>query len=865
MRMPQALRIRSPYLSPALVALLAAGLAGPLAPPAVADGEIVLKANAPHSRMTSEFFHLVDDLTSKDKAARADFLGRKSAERHAPPFRLRGAGLDQIHAYVQLGSWSPEVRSAVSSAVDEVTGEDPERLLLEVWVPLGNVEKLASLEGVLHLRRPAYGIPAAGSVVTEGDTNLGTTYMRSLGRVNGLGIRVGVISDGLFNNEFPSDLAGEIGSNADPRVSTGNIPVRPGGEGEIFTSRFFGNVTISPQTFAFHDIGTDAIPDGAAMLEIVHDLAPGAALFYAGAQTDVQLVTARNNLLNTQVSGEAKFGVDVIVDDLIFYESGRFDGTSTVSRRAQELVLENDVVYVTAAGDYTPPPTQAGLVSTEVQSTRFPLFINGYFSSIRGPSDSRVHNWAEGRSPTAIDSTLLLRPQEGLIDVLLVWDDVYDPQDPRTTDDLDLFLLKPEDLLPGDFPLPDIVRSSTDLQSATGRPVERITVPLDAQFADNNFRLTISRKDQINLSPTPFTLIIFQGVVDASDTQYLTHGIAGNNGDALPPVITVGSLDATQGVRSIVPTSVPGLSPGPGRALNNDFFRWYTTQQTPAVVSYANTLTYSAGATNALGEFEPGPFPGSSAAAAHIGGLVALLRHADRSIASFQFYDILRTTDNGTFPNATPINTDTLAQFQNPPSYLRVNGFDLYSNVLFSPLGRKRKTIVSTYGNTDEVWEESGTVYPFNPALFTKSPIGIEISAGGLENVFGYWQTDLLELPTEEGSSHVLDPKKLYCLTVRVGTDEPDPMKVPHFRLRLTSGGSDESVLKVVAGVHANAEHPPTTIGGKEYKLYYQPANAAVAEQGVRFAFDLVHFNPDDNSGATLFLHEVSFEELDDQ
>ena len=826
-------------------------------------------------RFTSEFRYLLDDLRPMSAEDRGRAEKSVHTERATPLFRLRGKQSDQIQAYVWLDSWDQDLRDAVVAAGAQLEEEDPSRLLMQVWLPIDRAEAIASIKGVRHIRRPSYASPASGAVLTEGDTNIGSFFIRALGNKNGLGIRVGVISHGLFDAGFSSGSIQSGGANRDGRVLSGDLPIFPVPDPSVMapTFGFLGGVEIFPSSPTIHDLTQEGVPafgrtfaEGAAILEILHDVAPGSKLFYADAKTDVELQSRRNTMLRIigsdkipSIDAERDEGVDVIVDDLVFYDSGRFDGSSPISRRAQEIVLNNDVVYVSATGDYTPPPTGSGTL-TAAQSGRFPIFVNGYFTPVPGANDSKVHNWTEGRAPQITDNVLLVRPQSGVIDIAVVWDDIWDDVNPRAKDDIDLFLLKPLDLTPSQAslpPLPEVVRGSTDLQNGTtGRPIERFTyIDSSNVYGNNNFRLVMSRKNSLNSTRTLFTLIIFQGIVDSSDSVYLTHGIAGNNGDALPPVITVGSLDAQLGVDSVLTSTVPGLSPGPGRAFDNNFVRWFTRQTTPSVVSYSNVTTRSSGSY----------FPGSSAAAAHIGGLVSLLRHSFRDIPAYEYYNILRATGNDAqFPNATALNTETLEPFGNAPTYLRVNGFDTWFNLGGNtPVAPERRSAKVSPMLSVTAWEPSDSTGVFADPDFGSSSLGVSLSPAGRNNVFGFWQTPVLAFSGPGGTeSAALSTNKLYRLTARIGTDESDPSRVPDFRLRLTSGANDESGLLVVAGLDSSAANTPNTIGGKEYELYYRPTNSAVAAQGVRFAFDLIHFDPSDNADATLFVQDVKFEEF---
>ncbi|MCC7393189.1 hypothetical protein IT571_12625 [Candidatus Sumerlaeota bacterium] len=489
-----------------------------------------------------------------------------------------------------------------------------------------------------------------------------------------------------------------------------------------------------------------------------------------------------------------------------------------------------------------------------LKATRFPLYVNGQFSPRQGQTNTKFHNFAAASNPAVRDESLTISPQGGFIDVILVWDDNWDDTLPRASDDLDLYLL---DI--GSLNISSAVASSTDLQNGSGRPIERITAALGT---NTPYSLVIARKDVSSSAPTLFSLVILRGVVDSSDVKDLTHGVPGNNADALPPVISVGAIDAVRGIDNVSSDSIPGTSPGPGRSLANDFVKWYTDQEVPAVVSYSNTDSLSSRKSS------QGRFTGSSAGAAHIGGLVALLRHGYRDVPSYDFYNLLRDTEYDVtlpYPTATPLLVSELSIYKNQPHYFRVNGYDAHVNFATNSTRRRvtRNSYVSTYGE-NLPWQSSGPIENFDEPRFFESQQGIAISPGGKQDVFGFWQTDLLALPDGNGGTTTeLRTDRVYALKARIGTDEQNPILVPDFRLRLTTGGSDESALLVIAGENANAANTPNTIGGKEYTLYYRPSNEEIAKQGIRFAFDLIHFDPKDNSNATLYIQDVTFSELE--
>jgi hypothetical protein len=125
----------------------------------------------------------------------------------------------------------------------------------------------------------------------------------------GAGVAIGVISDGV--------------ERLDASIATGDLPpvvelVSAGGPSG-------GRGT-----------------EGTAMLEIVHDLAPGARLLFAAPRTSAEMVAA--------IEALAAAGASVIVDDLVFTDEPKFtDGPIALAARA---FARDRGVYVTAAGNF---------------------------------------------------------------------------------------------------------------------------------------------------------------------------------------------------------------------------------------------------------------------------------------------------------------------------------------------------------------------------------------------------------------------------------------------------------------------------------------------------------------------------------
>src|SRR2546423_3995483 len=126
------------------------------------------------------------------------------------------------------------------SDIDDVSGR------LQAWIPAIEVDEAAALAGVTEAMLPDYGM---FNVTSTGDALLKADKVRSAfatpvlpANIDGTGVKVGVISDGATD---AASVAGEL-----------------------------GNYTINPSLPGSGNEGT-------AMMEIVHDLAPGAQLFFS--------------------------------------------------------------------------------------------------------------------------------------------------------------------------------------------------------------------------------------------------------------------------------------------------------------------------------------------------------------------------------------------------------------------------------------------------------------------------------------------------------------------------------------------------------------------------------------------------------
>ncbi|MCA1613938.1 MAG: S8 family serine peptidase [Acidobacteria bacterium] len=161
-------------------------------------------------------------------------------------------------------------------------------------------------------------VPNVGAANSQGDTTHNARLARNFFGINGKGIKIGIISDS-FN-------AGG-GYNAD--IASGDLP-GPGNP----------NGYTTPVTIEQDSSGTD---EGRAMAQIVHDLVPGAQLFFATANGGV--ANFAQNILDLRNT----HGCDIIVDDVSYFTESPFQNDAIGN--AVDAVMAGGGLYFSSVGN----------------------------------------------------------------------------------------------------------------------------------------------------------------------------------------------------------------------------------------------------------------------------------------------------------------------------------------------------------------------------------------------------------------------------------------------------------------------------------------------------------------------------------
>lgn len=237
--------------------------------------------------------------------------------------------------------------------------------LHEVSIPAGRLAALASLLPAGTVVRLSYPHQAL-AVTGQGVALTGAADMQSLGR-NGAGVKVGVIDMGFANY-----------TNAQ---ASGDLP---------------SSLTITDYT----GTGTGGIDHGTNVAQIVYEMAPGAQMYLAKINTDVQLQQAMSDM--------AAAGVRVINHSVGWYGAAFYDGTGSICNTANSANTSN-IQWVNAMGNDRNRHYMATFTDANAD-LRHEFAANQNYNTIAltaGTSVSLVLNW-DAYPTTSIDYNLYL-------------------------------------------------------------------------------------------------------------------------------------------------------------------------------------------------------------------------------------------------------------------------------------------------------------------------------------------------------------------------------------------------------------------------------------------------------------------------
>lgn len=538
---------------------------------------------------------------SKKLIAKLEALGVKIIASYPDYNSIRAeAGLDIIDTiasfpeviYVQP---KQEAMTSQVAAPDQPSDFDPEHLRLtrpgleerQSTVRKSLLNALSGGGGSQEL----YTIGVTGVRKSEGDTTMRAAFSRNNYGFDGTGIKIGVLSDGV------RDLAASQASG-----DLGPVTVLPGQSG----------------TSAGQCATTSLCDEGTAMLEIIHDLAPGAQLFFATA-LPTQAAFAQN------IRDLRAAGCDIIVDDVSYFAESPFqDGQApAVVSPTNGGVIAQAVADVTASGAlYFSSAGNAGNKNDNTSGVWEGDFADGGDAPAPiGAANGRIHLFpADGATPAQTFNSVVA---VGSGQYNLNWSDPLG----GTGDDYDLYALNSTGTT--------VLASSTSTQDGNDDPFEAISpsaagtrlVIVKFSGAARFLRLNTNR-GRLTVN-TPGQTTGHSTVADAFGVAAVSQTTAFPNPHSAANVVETFSSDGPRRIfyQADGTAFTPGNTSSTGGIL----------RQKPDIAATDNVSVTGAGGFPIL-------FGGTSAAAPHAAAVAGLLKSGNPSLTPAQIRTALQGT-----------------------------------------------------------------------------------------------------------------------------------------------------------------------------------------------------------------------------
>ncbi|MEM9272443.1 MAG: S8 family serine peptidase [Cyanobacteria bacterium P01_F01_bin.143] len=509
----------------------------------------------------------------------------------------------------------------------ETLGSAPEHHLIEGYVPVENISHLEALadEGLIMGVIPVYR-----PVTNVGLTDSQADFVHEADRVRaalpngfeGTGQTIAVFSDSY-------DVSGDGSEAAD--IASGDLPT-----GVNVLQEFTGT----------------GIDEGRAMLQLIHDLVPGADLvfssfFFGEANAAQQIRNAANPAIGNAT---------VLVDDIGFLTSPFFqDGI--VAQAVDEVVTNEGVTYFSSAGN-------SSANSYESTNINFTPDSGGGFSN----------SFYDFDFTAGVDSRqeIILAPNQ-TFRATLQWDDPY-----YTANGVDT------DLLFGLIDSSNIVYAVADENNIANQTPFEFLNYTNTTGATQTLEVIITKE----AGPDP-TRLKYINVRNHNPTEYDTNSstVFGQN-----------SATNAQAVAALPffdqDTPEPFTSEGPTTIIFDPNGTRKTTpeiRQTPDIAAIDGTNTTFFGddiLDDILEDADTFPnFFGTSAAAPHAAAVAALIQQANPSFTPHQVYDRLQSTAKDIAP----------VGFDNVTGFGLINAYD----AIFGPPVPASLPFVENFNNGD--------------------------------------------------------------------------------------------------------------------------------------------------------------------
>ena len=234
-----------------------------------------------------------------------------------PPLRVQDG-------YVRISAYGDDVSSLKTELVGQgMLDAKAHAHAVTGRVPVTALNDIAGISG-LRFVKPALAATRVGLTTTQGDHSMRSDLARSQFGVDGSGVRVGVLSDSFDCAPGPF-ASGQNFTRAGQDTVNGDLPLGV---------RVLADLHMVPDS--------ECTDEGRAMMQIVHDVAPGASLSFSTALTGEEDFAAG-------ILALANDGAKVIVDDVEYFDEPMFE--DGVVADAVDQVVGRGVAYFSAAGN----------------------------------------------------------------------------------------------------------------------------------------------------------------------------------------------------------------------------------------------------------------------------------------------------------------------------------------------------------------------------------------------------------------------------------------------------------------------------------------------------------------------------------
>ena len=439
--------------------------------------------------------------------------------------------------------------------------------------PITKLEKLAEHPEFRSIRPAVLPTTNVGSVTSQGDITHRAASARSTYGTSGSGVKVGVLSDSID-----------------------------------FLSRSMTSGDLGTVYYLTGQAGSGT-GEGTAMLEIVHDLAPGAALYFATAFSGHAGFAAN-------IRGLRDAGCSVIIDDVSYADESPFqDGD--IAQAVQD-VANSGVLYFSSAGN-------SGNLANNTSSVWEGDFADsGLILSVNGNPVGKAHTFG-----SSIYNNIQTGGSQRRLN--LFWSDALE----HSGNDYDVYVTNAAGT--------SLVSLSTNTQDGDDDPYEFI-----ASVNPNDRILLVASN---NPQPRYLHLNVGRGRL-----QYATNGrITGHSGTAGMFSVAAVDVHTTSASNPFVPAPFAGGSANPVEAFSSEgprrmFYDMNGSEVTPGnILASGGTVLNKpdiAAADGVVTSFPLNgglnPFYGTSAAAPHAGAIAALLKSYNPSASATQIGAALR-------------------------------------------------------------------------------------------------------------------------------------------------------------------------------------------------------------------------------